>query len=428
MSAILSKIKSVRGTIEVPGDKSITHRVIMIAALSKGDTIISHFLRCDDTISTISCFQKMGISIEDLGNNEILVHGKGLYGLSEPTSILNVGNSGTTTRLLTGILSAQSFASEIRGDDSLNKRPMDRVMKPLTLMGACINSKMNNNSTPLTIEGRSLNGIIYKSPIASAQVKSSIMLAGLYADSPTTIIEPYISRNHTERILRHFGAKVETEGNRVTIFPRPSMTANNISIPGDLSSAAFLMTAALVLPDSELLLKHVGINETRLGYISAVQQMGGDIKLLNAKDGIEPCADILVKSSSLHGITIEKDQIPTVIDELPILTVLACFAKGQTVIKDASELHYKETDRIDALVENLSRMGADITATEDGMIINGGNPLHGAIIGSRLDHRIAMSLAIASVCAEGKSELIGSECVRVSYPNFYNDLNAISIK
>lgn len=428
MSVFLSKIKSVRGTIEVPGDKSITHRVIMIAALSKGDTLISHFLRCDDTVSTISCFQKMGISIEDLGNNEILVHGKGLYGLSEPSSILDVGNSGTTTRLLSGILSAQSFESELRGDDSLNKRPMDRVIKPLTLMGGCISSKMNNNSTPLIIEGRSLTGIIYKSPIASAQVKSSIMLAGLYADSPTTIVEPFISRNHTERILRHFGAKVETDGNRVTIYPRPNLVANNISIPGDLSSAAFLMTAALVLPDSELLLKHVGINETRLGYISAVQQMGGDVQLLNAKDGIEPCADILVKSSALHGITIEKDQIPTVIDELPILTVLACFAKGQTVIRDASELHYKETDRIDALVENLSRMGADITATDDGMIINGGNPLHGAIIGSRLDHRIAMSLAIASVCAEGKSELIGSECVRVSYPNFYNDLDSISIK
>lgn len=427
MSVILSKTKSIRGTIEVPGDKSIAHRAIMVAALSKGDTVIHHFLRCNDTVSTIACFQKMGISIEDLGNNEILVHGKGLFGLSEPSSVLNVGNSGTTTRLLSGILSAQSFASELRGDDSLNKRPMDRIMKPLTLMGACIKSKMNNNSTPLTIEGRSLSGIIYKSPVASAQVKSSILLAGLYADGPTTVIEPFISRNHTERILNHFGAKVETNGNRVTVYPRPNLTANDISIPGDLSSAAFLMTAALVLPDSELLLKHVGINETRLGYITAVQQMGGDIQLLNATDGIEPCADILVKSSELHGITIEKDQIPTAIDELPILTVLACFAEGQTVIKDAQELHFKETDRIDALVENLSRMGADIVGTEDGIIINGGNPLHGAIVGSRLDHRIAMSLAIAGVCAEGSTELIGSECVRVSYPNFYNDLSSISI-
>ena len=427
MSVFVSKVKSVRGKVAVPGDKSVTHRAIMIASLSKGDTVIHHFLRCNDTISTISCFQEMGISIEDLGNNEILVHGKGLYGLSEPGSVLNVGNSGTTTRLLAGILSAQSFASEIRGDDSLNKRPMDRVINPLTLMGASISSKMNNNSTPLIIEGRSLSGIIYKSPIASAQVKSSIMLAGLYADGPTTVIEPYISRNHTERILRHFGATVETNGTKVTVYPRPHLTANDISVPGDLSSAAFLMTAALILPDSELYLEHVGINETRLGFITAVQQMGGNITLHNAKDGIEPCADILVKSSKLHGITIEKDQIPPTIDELPILTVLSCFAEGQTVIKDAKELHFKESDRIDALVENLSRMGADITATEDGMIINGGRPLHGAIVGSRLDHRIAMSLAIAGACAEGKTEIIGSECVRVSYPNFYNDLAAISI-
>lgn len=428
MPAIINSVNSIRGQIEIPGDKSITHRAIMVSALAEGDTKISHFHRCADTVSTIACFQKMGISIEDLGNNEILVHGKGLYGLECPNSVLNVGNSGTTTRLLSGILSAQSFSSEMRGDDSLNRRPMEKIITPLRLMGANITSKMNNNSTPLIIEGGKLHGITYHSPIASAQIKSSILLAGLYADSPTVIVEPIISRNHTERILRHFGADIVSDGANVTINPGPLLKAKDLSIPGDLSSAAFLMTAALVLPDSELLVKHVGINETRLGYISAVQQMGGDIQLLNAKDGIEPCADILVKSSKLHGITIERDQIPTAIDEIPILTVLACFAEGTTVIKDAAELKYKESNRIDALTENLSRMGADITATDDGMIISGGNPLHGAIIGSRLDHRIAMSLAIAATLAEGKTELFGSECVSVSYPNFYKDLESISIR
>ena len=427
MSAILHHKSSVRGIVEVPGDKSITHRAILAAALSEGDTKISHFIRCADTVSTIACLQQLGISIEDLGNGEILVHGKGLYGLKEPSSILNVGNSGTTTRLLSAILAAQEFSSELRGDDSLNKRSMGKVMLPLSLMGASITSA-NGDTTPLTINGRSLHGISYETNTTSVQTKSAILFAGMYADNPTTVIEPVLTRNHTERILTHFGAELYNNGVSTTIKPAPRLIARDIEVPGDLSSAAFLIAAALVLPDSEILLKHVSVNESRIGFLNAVKQMGGDIQLINEDYGIEPCADIVVRSSKLHGIRIEKDAIPSTIDELPILSVLACFAEGETIITDASELKYKETNRIDALVENLSRMGADIKAVDDEMTIRGGMPLHGAIVGSRLDHRIAMCMAIAGTLAQGTTELIGSDCVKMSYPGFYRDLESISCK
>lgn len=423
MSVILNHANYVNGEINIPGDKSLTHRAILCAALSEGDTKISHFIRCADTISTIGCLQQMGISIEDLGNNEILVHGKGLYGLSAPSTSLNVGNSGTTSRLLSAILSSMNFNSEIRGDDSLNKRSMEKVISPLSKMGANIYS--NNYSIPLKIEGSNLSGIEYVTDDMSAQVKSALLFAGLYTDSPLTITENITSRDHTERVLRHFGAKIITKDNKVTIYPKPELKSADIDIPGDLSSAAFLMAAGLILPNSELLLKHISVNESRLGFITAVQQMGGDIKFLNAKNGIEPCTDILVKSSKLHGIRIEKDQIPSSIDELPILVVLACFAEGETIITDASELKKKDTNRVEALVENLTRMGASIKADGDEIIINGGIPLNGAIVGSRLDHRIAMCMSIAGICAQGKTELIGSGCVGVSYPNFFKDLNKI---
>lgn len=425
MSAILNHKNTIKGTINVPGDKSITHRAIIAAALSEGDTKISHFIRCADTISTIACIQKLGISVEDLGNDEILVHGKGLYGLKSPESVLNVGNSGTSSRLLLSILSSMNFESEIRGDDALNIRSMEKIIKPLEMMGA--NIKSNNYSTPLNITGCDLIGIEYETNSISAQVKSALLFAGLYTQTPMSIIEVQPSRDHTERVLRHFGANIITSDSRVTIEPNPRLTGNDIDIPGDLSSAAFLMAAALILPDSELLLKNVGVNESRLGFITAVQQMGGNLQFINAKNGIEPCTDILVKSSKLHGIRIEKDQIPSAVDELPILAVLSCFAEGETVITDASELKRKETDRVDALVENLTRMGASIKTNGDELIINGGIPLNGAIVGSRLDHRIAMCMSIAGICAQGKTELIGSHCVGASYPNFFKDLESISI-
>lgn len=425
MSRILKHAKSINGVITTPGDKSITHRALVMGALADGDTKISKFLRCADTISTISCLQKLGISIEDLGNNEVLVHGRGMHGLSAPSTVLNVGNSGTTTRLLTGILSAQNFVSEIRGDDSLNRRPMEMIIKPLTQMGACISGNGEHCCTPLHIDGSQLKGIRYEITVSPSQVKTSILFAGLFAKGPTELSESFFSRNHTEQIMRLFGADLMTDGTTIRLNPPESLAPQEIEIPGDLSSAAFLIAAALILPDSQLLLKNVGINETRLGFISAVQNMGGNITLQNATHGIEPCADILVKSSKLHGIVLEKDIIPSVIDELPIITVLCCFAEGRSEIRDAYDLRVKESDRIDAMSENLKRMGADITTLDDGMIIEGGKPLHGAIVGSRLDHRIAMSLAVAGVCAEGNTELIGSECVSVSYPQFYNDLESV---
>lgn len=425
MAVILQHKNSIRGTVNAPGDKSLTHRAIITAALSEGDTKISHFLRCADTISTIACLQKLGISIEDLGNDEILVHGKGMYGLRNPNTILNVGNSGTTSRLLLAILSSMNFESEIRGDDAINIRSMKKIIKPLQLMGA--NIKSCNYSTPLNIYGSELKGIEYEVNNISAQVKSALLFAGLFAKTPMNITETIPSRDHTERVLRHFGANIISKDSKITINPGNHLIANDINIPGDLSSAAFLMAAALILPNSELLLKNVGVNESRLGFITAVQQMGGDLQFINAKNGIEPCTDILVRSSKLHGIRIERDQIPSSVDELPILAVLSCFAEGETVITDASELKRKETDRVDALVENLTRMGASIRADGDEIIINGGIPLNGAIVGSRLDHRIAMCMSIAGICAQGTTELIGSHCVGTSYPNFFKDLEKIAL-
>jgi len=424
MSVILQHKNSINGVIKVPGDKSITHRAILAAALSEGDTKISHFIRCADTISTIACIQQLGISVEDLGNDEILVHGKGLGGFKDPEAVLNVRNSGTTSRLLLAILSSMKFNSEIRGDDAINIRSMEKIIKPLETMGAKI--KSNNYSTPLSITGSELFGIEHTTNSISPQVKSALLFSGLFSKTPVSIIEETPSRDHTERVLRHFGAQVISTDSKVSIYPGSVLIANDIDIPGDLSSAAFLMAAALILPDSELLLKNVGVNESRLGFITAVQQMGGNIQFLNAKAGIEPCTDILVKSSKLHGIRIEKSQIPSSVDELPILAVLSCFAEGETVISDVSELKRKETDRADALVENLSRMGASIEESENELIIHGGIPLNGAIVGSRLDHRIAMCMSIAGICAQGTTELIGSHCVANSYPSFFKDLEAIT--
>lgn len=428
MSRIITPAKRLEGTISVPGDKSLTHRAIMLAALSDNDTKISRFLRCSDTISTISCVQKLGISVEDLGNQEILVHGKGLYGLNYPTTILDVKNSGTTARLLTGILSAQPFHSEIRGDDSLNRTPMGRILKPLSLMGAEIKSSGRTHSTPLHIQGRELYGINYQIPLASSQVKSAILFAALYAKGSTTIIEPYYTRNHTEMLMQMFGVDVDVYGTMITLNPPERLISQDLRIPGDLSSASFLIAAALITEGSEITLKDVGVNSSNIGFINLLKEMNADISLHYKENGKIDVADITVKSSQLRGITIKKDMIPSIIDEIPILTVLACFAKGNTIIKNARELRLKETDRIEALAENLGRMGANITPTKDGMIVKGVGKLHGAIVGSRLDHRIAMSLAIAGTCCEGSTEIIGSECVNVSYPNFYNDLETLVVK
>lgn len=421
------KASSLRGTITVPGDKSISHRAVMLGSLAKGKTEIHNFLFGADCFSTIECFQKMGIEIESVNasSDVITIKGNGLHGLKAPTSFLDVGNSGTTLRLLSGILSAQNFDVEITGDGSIQRRPMQRIMDPLSLMGADITSVLDNNCAPLRIHGKQLKGIEYQSPFASAQVKSSVLLAGLFAEGNTSVIESSPSRNHSELMIDYFGGEVYLEGNKITVCPEPTLTGQRVMIPGDLSSAAYFIAAALIVPDSEILLRYVGTNPTRGGILEVVKQMGGEIELLNEGFDGEPFADILVKSSKLHGIEISGEIIPRLIDELPIIAVIAAFAEGQTVIKDATELKVKESDRIETVVDNLSSMGADITATADGMIINGGCPLHGAVLGSRLDHRIAMSFAVAGLGAEGTTEIIGSECVKISYPDFYKDLKKI---
>ncbi len=423
-----SRINGLRGELAVPGDKSISHRSVMFGAISRGTTEITGFLQSADCLSTISCFRKMGVEIENQGSR-VLVKGAGMHGLKKPSEVLDCGNSGTTTRLISGILSAQAFDSVVTGDASIQKRPMDRILIPLTQMGARIRSAAGNGCAPLLIQGAPLHGIHYQSPVASAQVKSSILLAGLYADGETRVTEPYLSRNHSELMLSHFGAKVRTEGTTAIIQPADELYACPVEVPGDISSAAFFLVAGLIIPHSEILIRNVGINPTRSGVLTVLQAMGADITLLNRHDRSgEPAADLLVRSSSLTGTCIEGSLIPALIDEIPILALAACFAEGETVIRDAAELKVKESNRLKVMTEGLSAMGAQVLETEDGMIIQGGAPLHGAVIDSRLDHRIAMTFAVAGLCADGETEIQGAECVNISYPQFYEDLNRLAGK
>ena len=417
----IKKLTNLHGELTVPGDKSISHRAVMFGSLAKGTTKITHFLEGADCLSTISCFRKMGLDIEN-NSGEILVHGKGLHGLSAPVDILDVGNSGTTTRLISGILAGQNFVSELTGDDSIQSRPMKRIMTPLLSMGADIASIKGNNCVPLRIAGHPLKAIHYDSPVASAQVKSCVLLAGMYSDGITSVTEPVLSRNHTEIMLNYFGAQVTSEETTASIAPEPSLFAREITVPGDISSAAYFIAAGLLVPGSEILLKNVGINPTRDGLLRVCKDMGADITLLNVNMDGEPTADLLVRASSLHGTTVGGEIIPTLIDEIPMIAVMAAFAEGTTVIKDAKELKVKESDRILVMAENLSRMGADITPTDDGMIIHGGKPLHGAEIDSYLDHRVAMSFAVAGLLCDGPLSIKGWDCVKISYPEFYEDL------
>lgn len=419
---LFHKSHPLKGEITVPGDKSISHRGIMLGALANGTTSITNFLKGADCLSTISCFQKMGIEIEET-ENEILVHGKGLHGLSAPKEILDAGNSGTTTRLISGILAGQNFSCDLTGDASIQKRPMKRIMTPLSMMGADITSVHNNGCAPLHIKGAPLKGISYQSPVASAQVKSCVLFAGLYADGKTSVTEPFLSRNHSELMLSSFGAFVQTCGTTATIEPEPVLTAQKVEVPGDISSAAFFIAAGLLIPGSELLIKNVGINPTRDGILRVCKQMGANLELLNTRTQCgEPVADILVKHSELNGTVIEGDLIPTLIDELPVIAVMAACANGETIIRNAEELKVKESNRLEIIVHHLSEMGCDITGTEDGMIIRGGKSLHGAVLDSHLDHRIAMSFAVAGLVADGETEITNADCVTISYPGFYRDL------
>ena len=417
----IKKQTNLKGTLTVPGDKSISHRAVMFGSLARGTTRISHFLEGADCLSTISCFRKMGIEI-DRNKDEILVHGRGLHGLTAPTEILDVGNSGTTTRLISGILAGQTFTSELDGDDSIRTRPMKRIMTPLASMGADITSRLDNGCAPLIIHGRPLHAAHYDSPVASAQVKSCVLLAGMYADGITSVTEPFLSRNHTEIMLNYFGAEITSEGTTASIRPEPVLEGRDIQVPGDISSAAYFIAAGLLTPGSEILLKNVGINPTRAGIIKVCMDMGADITLLNESTEGEPTADLLIRTSSLKGTTIEGSIIPTLIDEIPMIAVMAAFAEGTTIIRDAQELKVKESDRIAVMVDNLRRMGADIEGTDDGMIIHGGRALHGAVIDSHLDHRIAMSFSVAGTICDGTVEILNGECVNISYPEFYQDL------
>jgi len=415
----------IKGRLRVPGDKSISHRAVMFGSIAKGTTNIKGFLTGADCISTISIFKKMGIDIE-LDNTFVKVHGKGLYGLNCPHEILDCGNSGTTTRLVSGILSAQNFTSVLTGDKSIQKRPMNRIITPLSMMGTDIES--NDGFAPLTITGSSLHGIMYNSPVASAQVKSAILLAGLYASSPTCVVEPAKSRDHTELMLKKFGADLTSTKTSVTINPCSELFANDIDVPSDISSAAFFMAAAILVPGSELILENVGINPTRDGIIRVLKDMGANIEIINPTDSFEPVADIRVTYSNLHSTCIEGDIIPTLIDELPLLAALASLAEGTTVIKDAEELKVKESNRIRVMCDELSKLGVDVIETKDGMEIKGTDKLKGNVtIATHDDHRIAMTFAILNLVSDGEIRLDNKNCVEISYPEFFNDLNKVNI-
>lgn len=421
----ITKAKSLKGEITVPGDKSISHRGVMFGAISEGITELTGFLDGADCRSTIGCFKAMGIDISQ-DKDHVVIHGKGLHGLSAPSNMLDVGNSGTTTRLISGILAGQPFISSLNGDESIQKRPMGRIITPLTQMGANIKSLKDNGCAPLEIGGRQLHSIHYDSPVASAQVKSCVLLAGLYADGITSVTEPVVSRNHTELMLSGFGADIKSEGLTAYTSGNPKLVGQKIAVPGDISSAAYFIAAGLICDNADLLIKNVNTNPTRAGIIKVAKDMGGKLELLNERivSG-EPVADIHVCTSSLHGCEISGEIIPTLIDELPVIAVMAAAATGTTIIKDAAELKVKESDRIATVTENLKAMGCDITATDDGMIIVGGKELQGTTIKTYKDHRIAMAFAVAGLIADGETTFDDENCCVISYPNFFETLNRL---
>ncbi len=421
--------RQLRGEIAVPGDKSISHRSIMLGSLASGTTRITNFLRGEDNFSTMQAFRAMGVPIDDDGQT-VVVHGVGLHGLQEPFDVLDCGNSGTTIRLMTGLLSGQRFFSVLTGDQYLRKRPMKRVSEPLRRMGAQIAGRAQGTMAPLAITGSPLHGISYDSPIASAQVKSALMLAGLYAAGETTVTEPSLSRDHSERMFRFFGADLDTLPNGVVVRGGAELRGQEIMVPGDISSAAFFMVAALIVPGSELLIRNVGINPTRTGIIDILQAMGGDITLLEPREvSGEPVADLLVRSSRLKGIAIGGDLVPRAIDEFPAISVAATLAEGTTVITDARELRVKETDRIAAMAANLRAIGAaSVEETEDGMVIQGTETLAGGNVTSCGDHRIAMALSIAALASRSAVEVDDVSCVATSFPGFYQLLDKVAVR
>lgn len=421
-------IKSIKGEISVPGDKSISHRALLFGALAEGSTEIEGFLPGADCLSTASCLQQMGVKIEFKSPTEVIVEGVGLKGLQEPEQVLDAGNSGTTARLLLGILAGQKFFSTLTGDNSLRNRPMGRVVEPLRKMGAEIWGRKSATLLPMAIKGKELKGITYKAPVASAQLKSALLLAGLFADSPTTVVELEKTRDHSERMLSFFGAKIKVNGLAVTIEPASRLYGCKITVPGDISSAAFFIVAASILPNSELVIKNVGVNPTRTGIITALRQMNADIQILNERTVAgEPVAELVVKSSSLKGTVIKGDIIPKLIDEIPILAVAALFAQGETYILDAQELRVKESDRLKALATEMQKIGGQVQELPDGLYIKGSPSLSGGECFSHHDHRIAMALAIAGLKSQRGVKISDFNCISISYPNFMEDLAQVSI-
>lgn len=422
--------RSLRGTVPVPGDKSVSHRAVMLGALAEGDTFIENFLPGEDCLATVACFKKLGIEITGPENGVLRVCGRGLDGLQEPEDVLDAGNSGTTMRLLLGIMAGQPFFSVITGDASLRRRPMARVTGPLGRMGARIEGRQDGNLAPLAVRGGSLRSIHYTSPVASAQVKSAVLLAGLFADGVTRITEPHRSRDHTERMLKHFGVQVDLSGNTVLVPGRPRLFGKKVAVPGDISSAAFLMVAASALPGSDLTLQRVGINPTRSGIIDALISMGASVELLNPREeGGEPMAEIRVRyTGRLTGTSVGGEMIPRLIDEIPALAVAAALAGGITEIRDAAELKVKESNRISTVAGLLASFGAVVEELPDGLLVRGGHPLKGCACKSYGDHRIAMAASVAGLLAGGETMVRGAECLDVSFPGFPDVLKNIRVE
>lgn len=417
----VAPIKTLRGEVSVPGDKSISHRSIMFGSLAEGTTRVSGFLMGEDNLSTWKAFESMGVTISQTGIDALEIKGVGLNGLKEPGDVLDCGNSGTTMRLMTGLLAGQNFFSVLTGDKYLRKRPMKRVVTPLAAMGAQIWGRDGGERAPLAIQGGALTPTTYASPVSSAQVKSAVLLAGLSVDGETTVTEPHLSRDHSERMLSCFGAEVRPFEGGVSLTGRPRLLGQEVVVPGDVSSAAFFMVAGLITPGAELLIRNVGINPTRSGIIDILVAMGGQMEMLDIREQSgEPVADVLVRHSQLKGIEICGDMVPRAIDEFPVISVAAALAEGTTTIRDAEELRVKETDRIDAMVSELGKLGGQVEGRPDGMVITGLEQLNGGTVTSHGDHRIAMSLAVAALSARGSVTIEDAACTETSFPGFWD--------
>jgi len=427
MDIAVRPIRGIKGLITVPADKSISHRGVMLGALARGKNRISNFLRARDTLATLRCIEGLGVEVQDAGT-ELLIEGKGLNGLREPVDVLDCENSGTTMRLMTGILSACPFFSVLTGDLSLRSRPMRRVVEPLRMMGARIGGREDGRLAPLAIQGGNLKGIDYTLPVASAQVKSALLLAGLGAEGETVVREKVPSRDHTERMLAGMGARISSTGGVIRLKPEGTLHPVDMAVPGDISSAAFWIVGATLVAGSEILIPGVGVNPTRSGLLTVLEAMGANIELMNQRvAGGEPVADILVRSAEkLSGATVGGELVPSLIDEIPILAVAMAMAEGESVVRDAAELRVKETDRIKATCACLRQLGVEVEEQDDGFRVWGKGRLDGARVSSFGDHRIAMAMGIAGLVAEGETVVEGAEAVNISYPGFWAELARFS--